>query len=173
MEAAAATTEDSREGVQKSLASWLVLRGHVSELSSDVAAHTALESFGLSDSPPQQEFADAPVFEPKPRTVAAQTAKFSAALHAGGEFGGPCLDGCPLLASFDDGSCFGGNDKVASCLTNSACVVRPLEDMLARAHRMFDAGAYVHQYEARGVERAAFEDAFTCLEQVAVNYKSL
>ena len=70
MEAAAATTEDSREGVQKSLASWLVLRGHVSELSSDVAAHTALESFGLSDSPPQQEFADAPVFEPKPRSIA-------------------------------------------------------------------------------------------------------
>ena len=152
--------------VQKSLASWLVLRGDVSQLHSDAAARAALESFWLDAAPLDGRRSASSSSSPSSSSTQ------PAALHADGETGGACADGCPLIASYDNAQ-LGGHEKMAALLTNSQCVVRPLDSMLEKAQRMFDAGAYVHQYEAHGVERSTFEDAFTCLEQVVQNYRSL
>ena len=78
----------------------------------------------------------------------------------------------PLLLSHDAAR-WGAHDKAAAALTNSACVTAPLDALLERAHSMFRAGAFVHQYEAHGLQRADFDEAFVCLEQVLQNYRSL
>ena len=68
---------------------------------------------------------------------------------------------------------FHGYPKSAALLSNSQTIVRPLDAVLARAHEMFSARAYLHQYSQHGILREDFVDAFVNMEQVLANYASL
>ena len=52
-------------------------------------------------------------------------------------------------------------------------LLAPVGRMLGRAYQMYDAGAYVHQYEEHGVGRGHFEEAFARVEDVLAAYRAI
>ena len=63
--------------------------------------------------------------------------------------------------------------KFASVVSNDQAVVPVLERCVGRAHEMFTAKAFLHQYAAHGLESDGFIDAFARCEQVITDYRSL
>jgi hypothetical protein len=57
--------------------------------------------------------------------------------------------------------------------SNCQSVVRPLIPIIEKAHRMFSASAYIHQYESRGVDKDLFRSCFTTVSQCLRNYGNL
>ncbi|XP_044286074.1 tubulin delta chain isoform X3 [Varanus komodoensis] len=68
---------------------------------------------------------------------------------------------------------FNGYEKSASLVSNSQCLVKPLDTVVGRAWKMFASKAYIHQYTNFGIEEDDFLDCFTTLEQVIASYASL
>ncbi|OQR98291.1 tubulin/FtsZ family [Thraustotheca clavata] len=68
---------------------------------------------------------------------------------------------------------FNHYDKTASLLSNSQSVVRPLEKMISKAHQMYAAKAYLHQYAAYDVDLEFFNSCFLRLDQIVLNYTTI
>lgn len=68
---------------------------------------------------------------------------------------------------------FNRYDKCAAVLSNSQGIVQPIQSVFSKAESMFDTRAYLHQYEAKGVQHEYFEQAFLRIEQVVMNYQHL
>lgn len=49
-------------------------------------------------------------------------------------------------------------------------LIRSMQD---KAYKMFDAGAYVHQYQQFGIDRQHFEGCFARVEDIYASYKAL
>lgn len=64
-------------------------------------------------------------------------------------------------------------EKSAALVSNSQCLVRPLDVTVGKAWNMFASKAYVHQYTKFGLEEEDFLDSFTLLEQVIASYCTL
>jgi len=79
----------------------------------------------------------------------------------------------PTTALRCDCAQFGGYERVACALSNSAGCVNPVARCVAKAREMFAIGAYLHQYKAHGVEQSEFAEAFRDLDQIVLNYRSL
>lgn len=45
--------------------------------------------------------------------------------------------------------------------------------MQDKAYSMFDAGAYLHQYQQFGIEKQDFEGCFARIEDIYASYKAL
>lgn len=57
------------------------------------------------------------------------------------------------------------------CLLQSCLgLIRSMQD---RAYSMFDAGAYLHQYQQFGIDRQDFEGCFARVEDIYASYKAL
>lgn len=85
----------------------------------------------------------------------------------------PAWSARPRLVARCSPAAVGGAARAAALVASSQAVLRPLERVAATAAGMFAEGAYVHQYEAHGMERADFTDAFVAIEQLAQNYRGL
>jgi tubulin delta len=68
---------------------------------------------------------------------------------------------------------FDGYEMSATLLSNCQTACPPVGRMLGRAYQMYDAGAYVHQYEEHGVGRGHFEEAFARVEDVLAAYRAI
>ncbi|XP_063002433.1 tubulin delta chain [Elgaria multicarinata webbii] len=68
---------------------------------------------------------------------------------------------------------FNKYEKSASLVSNSQCLLKPLDAVVGKAWKMFASKAYVHQYTNFGIEDDDFLDCFTTLEQVIASYNSL
>ena len=73
-------------------------------------------------------------------------------------------------------------DHLPGCLPNCCCAVlccavqasvSPLRAMQDRAYSMLAARAYVHQYEAYGMQRSDFQQCFAVVEDVLAGYAAL
>jgi hypothetical protein len=64
-----------------------------------------------------------------------------------------------------------GAFRSASVALNSTHILRPLEEVLAKANRLFSAGAFLHSYAAHGVDSEHMQNSLACLEQVAADYR--
>ena len=61
----------------------------------------------------------------------------------------------------------------ATVVSNGLAAAQPPARMLGRAYAMFGSRAFVHQYEAHGVEAASFEEAFARVEDIGASYAAL
>ncbi|KAJ8280177.1 hypothetical protein GJAV_G00051460 [Gymnothorax javanicus] len=68
---------------------------------------------------------------------------------------------------------FNRYEKLATLVSNSQSLLKPLDLMVGRAWNMFASRAYVHQYTKFGIAEEDFLDSFTCLEQVISSYRHL
>lgn len=66
-----------------------------------------------------------------------------------------------------------GHDKSATLLANTRQIARPLEHVVSRAWRTFSSKAFLHQYDACGVDEDAFVDSFVRVEQLIESYSGL
>ncbi len=65
-----------------------------------------------------------------------------------------------------------GLEKAGFLAVNSqACL--PMLERISGCRSKFEVGAYVHQYEGYGVGRDEFKEAFYCVDQIKVDYKSI
>jgi tubulin delta len=78
----------------------------------------------------------------------------------------------PVRVLADTARC-GPYEKLATCLTNSQAVVKPMETVVSKAWEMVQAKAYLHHYERYGITEADMVDCIASLEQVVHNYKTL
>ena len=49
-------------------------------------------------------------------------------------------------------------------------LIRGMQD---KAYKMFDAGAYLHQYQQFGIDRQDFDGCFARIEDIYASYKAL
>lgn len=68
---------------------------------------------------------------------------------------------------------FGGCQMSATLLATDQAGVLPLRAMQDKAYGMLSARAYVHQYEAHGMQQADFTQAFACVEDVLAAYDAM
>lgn len=68
---------------------------------------------------------------------------------------------------------FNKYEKSATLVSNSQALLRPLDQMVAKAWNMFASKAYIHQYVKYGISEEDFLDSFTSLEQVISSYRQL
>ena len=68
---------------------------------------------------------------------------------------------------------FDGWGRTATLVSNSQSVLRPLRRVATHAREMFEADAFVHQYEAHGFERGELAEAFEEMDQIVHNYQTL
>lgn len=66
-----------------------------------------------------------------------------------------------------------GYHRSVSCLSNGQAVLPLLERSFQKSRKLFEAGAYIHQYMAQGVERDDFTNAFQDLHEVILNYSTI
>eukprot|EP00066_Takifugu_rubripes_P004778 XP_003968358.1 PREDICTED: tubulin delta chain isoform X1 [Takifugu rubripes] len=64
-------------------------------------------------------------------------------------------------------------EKSATLVSNSQALLRPLDNMVAKAWNMFASRAYIHQYVKFGISEENFLDSFTSLEQIISSYSQL
>ncbi|GMF36699.1 unnamed protein product [Phytophthora fragariaefolia] len=62
---------------------------------------------------------------------------------------------------------------LTSNYSNSKAMMQNLAITMDKAYDMFSHGAYLHQYERFGVDRAFFQEAFLRIDQITQNYASL
>ncbi|XP_077168596.1 tubulin delta chain [Paroedura picta] len=77
------------------------------------------------------------------------------------------------LAVWKTPRAFDKYEKSASLVSNSQFLLKPIDDVVSKAWKMFASKAYVHQYTKFGIEEEDFLDCFTTLEQVVTSYASL
>ena len=109
-------------------------------------------------------------------------------LGGGGSDGSPILATAPPLAfsaSYSDildtepvKICFSphvtnGYSRSASLLSNGQTILPVLQRAASKAAQMFQAGAYLHQYKAFGLEDDTFKASFLQIGQIISNYISL
>ncbi|XP_007946055.1 tubulin delta chain [Orycteropus afer afer] len=68
---------------------------------------------------------------------------------------------------------FNKYEKLATLVSNSQFLVKPLDMIVGKAWNMFASKAYIHQYTKFGIEEDDFLDSFTLLEQVIASYCNL
>ncbi|XP_053131321.1 tubulin delta chain [Hemicordylus capensis] len=68
---------------------------------------------------------------------------------------------------------FNKYEKSVSLVSNSQFLLKPIDNIVGKAWKMFASKAYVHQYTKFGIEEEDFLDCFTALEQVVASYTSL
>uniref|UniRef100_A0A3Q3JHZ4 Tubulin delta chain n=1 Tax=Monopterus albus TaxID=43700 RepID=A0A3Q3JHZ4_MONAL len=68
---------------------------------------------------------------------------------------------------------FNKYEKSATLVSNSQALLKPLDNMVAKAWNMFASRAYIHQYVKFGISEEDFLDNFTSLEQVISSYSEL
>lgn len=68
---------------------------------------------------------------------------------------------------------FNEYEKSATLVSNSQALLKPLDNMVAKAWNMFASRAYIHQYIKHGISEEDFLDGFTSLEQVISSYSQL
>ena len=68
---------------------------------------------------------------------------------------------------------FNNYEKSATLVSNSQSFNRPLNDCIEKAWRMFNAGAFVHQYERYGLTENDFIDSFAVTEQIFADYSAI
>ncbi|XP_043910467.1 tubulin delta chain [Protopterus annectens] len=68
---------------------------------------------------------------------------------------------------------FNKYEKSATLVSNSQCLLKPLDSVVRKAWNMFASKAYVHQYTKHGITEDDFLDSFAVLEQVISSYSSL
>uniref|UniRef100_A0A8C4X9L5 Tubulin delta chain n=1 Tax=Erpetoichthys calabaricus TaxID=27687 RepID=A0A8C4X9L5_ERPCA len=68
---------------------------------------------------------------------------------------------------------FNRYEKLATLVSNSQLLLKPLDSIVGRAWNMFASRAYVHQYIKYGISEGDFLDSFTALEQVISSYSNL
>ncbi|XP_072101045.1 tubulin delta chain isoform X2 [Mobula birostris] len=68
---------------------------------------------------------------------------------------------------------FNKYEKSATLVSNSQCLLKPLDCAINKAWDMFASRAYVHQYVKHGISEEEFLDSFTTMEQVIASYSSL
>ncbi|CAH2222143.1 tubulin delta chain [Pelobates cultripes] len=68
---------------------------------------------------------------------------------------------------------FNKYEKSAALVSNSQCLLKPLDTIVSKAWNMFSSKAYVHQYTKFGIEEEEFLESFTTLEQVIASYSNL
>eukprot|EP00937_MAST-01D_sp_MAST-1D-sp2_P004194 g4194.t1 len=152
---------DVRNGGGGSAATWLLLRGGCSarQLQEEPATAAALRGLGYGGGGGGA------------RAAAGRGEASPADMHA--RFAsGSCGGSAALLLSHADQR-WGEHDKACAALTNSSSVAPALDELVERAHSMFRSRAFVHQYEAHGVQPGDFVEAFVCLEQVLHDYRAL
>ena len=66
-----------------------------------------------------------------------------------------------------------GYHRSVSCITNGQAVLPLLEQSFVKAQRLFEAGAYLHQYTSHGIEQDDFISAFQGIQEVISNYSML
>jgi tubulin delta len=72
-----------------------------------------------------------------------------------------------------DGHAFDQWERSASIVSNSQTVVTPFRRVLTNATEMFQANAYVHQYESHGFEKEDINEAFEQMTQIVHDYSLL
>ncbi|XP_040192871.1 tubulin delta chain isoform X1 [Rana temporaria] len=68
---------------------------------------------------------------------------------------------------------FNKYEKSATLVSNSQCLLKPLDTIVEKAWNMFASKAYVHQYTKYGIDEEDFLQCFTTLEQVISSYSNL
>lgn len=68
---------------------------------------------------------------------------------------------------------FNKYEKSATLVSNSQALLKPLDNIVAKAWNMFASRAYIHQYIQYGISEEDFLDSFTSLEQVISSYTQL
>ncbi|RLM96791.1 hypothetical protein BBO99_00000121 [Phytophthora kernoviae] len=68
---------------------------------------------------------------------------------------------------------FNSYDKMGTVISNSKAMLQTLASTMDKAYDMFAHGAYLHQYERFGIDRAFFQEAFLRVDQITQNYSSL
>lgn len=68
---------------------------------------------------------------------------------------------------------FNRYEKSAALVSNSQTFIRPMNDCIRKAWSMFNARAYIHQYEKYGLTENDFIDSFGVVEQVVADYASI
>lgn len=68
---------------------------------------------------------------------------------------------------------FNKYEKSATLVSNSQCLLKPLDSAVKKAWDMFASRAYVHQYTKHGISEEEFLDSFTTMEQVIASYSNL
>ncbi|XP_069740690.1 tubulin delta chain isoform X2 [Narcine bancroftii] len=68
---------------------------------------------------------------------------------------------------------FNKYEKSATVVSNSQCLLKPLDCAMKKAWDMFASRAYVHQYIKHGISEEEFLDSFTTMEQVIASYSNL
>ena len=66
-----------------------------------------------------------------------------------------------------------GYYRSVSCISNGQAVLPLLEQSFKKARKLFEAGAYLHQYTSHGVEQDDFISAFQDMHEVVSNYSYL
>ncbi|KAM9321454.1 tubulin delta chain [Gastrophryne carolinensis] len=68
---------------------------------------------------------------------------------------------------------FNKYERLATLVSNSQCMLKPLDAIVEKAWNMFASRAYVHQYTKYGIDEEEFLQCFTTLEQVISSYSRL
>ena len=79
----------------------------------------------------------------------------------------------PQLSIRADSFSFDGWERTATLVSNSQSVVAPLTRVASHAREMWEANAYVHQYEMHGFERDELAQAFEDMDQIVHDYTDL
>ena len=79
----------------------------------------------------------------------------------------------PQLSVRADTFEFDGWERSATLISNSQSVVAPLTRVASHAREMWEANAYVHQYEMHGFERDELSQAFEDMDQMVYNYTQI
>ncbi|XP_038659780.1 tubulin delta chain [Scyliorhinus canicula] len=68
---------------------------------------------------------------------------------------------------------FNKYEKSATVVSNSQCLLKPLDNTVTKAWDMFASRAFVHQYMKHGISEEDFLDCFTTVEQIIASYSNL
>ena len=68
---------------------------------------------------------------------------------------------------------FDGWERTATLVSNSQSVVAPLTRVASHAREMWEANAYVHQYEMHGFDRDELAQAFEEMDQIVHDYTTM
>ena len=72
-----------------------------------------------------------------------------------------------------DGHSYNFWERSASIVSNSQTIVTPLRRILENGREMFEANAYVHQYETHGFQRDDLNEAFEQMSQIVHDYSNI
>ncbi|XP_078093129.1 tubulin delta chain isoform X2 [Mustelus asterias] len=77
------------------------------------------------------------------------------------------------LSIWSTSTAFNKYEKSATVVSNSQCLLNPLDSTVTKAWDMFASRAYVHQYVKHGISEEDFLDCFTTIEQIIASYSNL